>query len=326
MMADLQFGLLGAGTMGANHARVIAEHGGTHLRTVVDADLARARRLAGQHGAIAAQDVDALRGCDAVVIASSTETHVPLALQLLGLGMPLLIEKPISTSLAEVRLVCDEAVQARLVLCCGFVERFNPVIQATRQFLDSEPFHTIALRHSPSVPRMATSVIYDLLIHDIDLAVQLHKTAEIERVGASSWPRGDADGEAVDCTVQFRSGAIATMSASRVSQRKIRSMQIFTEALLLDLDLLRSDLTVYRNVRQDQPDPLTYRAETVIDIPFIRHAGEPLALQLDHFLNLLDGRLDPNEEIRAIVTPHELAVAVASQLTAPEGASYSASS
>jgi hypothetical protein len=109
---------------------------------------------------------------------------------------------------------------------------------------------------------------------------------------------------------------LATLSASRAGQRKLRSIQVLTPSLLLDLDLLRADVTVYRNVRLEQPDEtvaLTYRAETIVDIPFVRHTGEPLGLELDHFLDLCEGRGDNELEIDRIISSHVLARQVETQ-------------
>jgi len=130
------------------------------------------------------------------------------------------------------------------------------------------------------------------------------------RVTGGSWsPAEGGDAEIADCTLQFENGAIATLSASRAGQRKLRSVQIFTRSTLADIDLLRADVTIYRNVRQEQPDTraLTYRAETIIDIPFVRHTGEPLGRQFEHFLDLIEGHADAQAELDGVIPPHEVA-------------------
>ena len=91
---------------------------------------------------------------------------------------------------------------------------------------------------------MTTSVIYDLLIHDIDLAVQVRDKTTMQKVGATSWPGVGNIEELVDCTIQFAESGVATILSSRVGQRKVRSMFIVTKRVLLELDLLRADLTV----------------------------------------------------------------------------------
>ena len=310
-MTSLRIGLIGAGSMAANHPRVITQSDDAELAVIVDIDKARAQRLASQFDVLATDSLDRALDCDAIVVASSTDSHTGIALALIAQGLPLLVEKPIASSFSDVLQVCSAARSANVPLCCGFVERHNPVVKTALDFLDAEPIHTVALRHSPADPRMTTSVIYDLLIHDIDLAVQVRDKTTMQKVGATSWPGVGNIEELVDCTIQFAESGVATMSASRVGQRKVRSMFIVTKRVLLELDLLRADLTVYRNVRQEQPDPLTYRAETVVDIPFIRHSGEPLALQFEHFLRLMHDDADLNSEIESIIRPHQIADQVA---------------
>jgi predicted dehydrogenase len=322
-MTTHRLALIGAGSMGNNHARVIAESPRASLDVVIDPDQERARRLASRYGASAESDIERVEGCDAAILAASTEAHVPVGLALLDQGIPILVEKPIAVDVSEVERLCEAAVKREVVLACGFVERFNAVVNQGMNLLDEAPMHIVTMRHSPIFPRIADSVIYDLLIHDIDLAMRFMKGAPVHHATGASWcPPGSDCAEIADCTLQFTNGGLATLSASRVGQRKLRSVQVFTNAMMLDLDLLRADLTVYRNVRQEQPDnalSLTYRAETIIDIPFVRHSAEPLALELDHFLDLVEGKADWLAEVEGLIGPHRVAHSVETQCSAESG-------
>jgi predicted dehydrogenase len=310
-MKGLRVALIGAGTMGANHARVVAEAPRATLGVVIDLDRVRADGLAERYGFASSADVTDAGRCDAAILATSTAAHAEIAIQLLEKGIPLLIEKPIATNQDDLERVCATAKRLGVPIACGFVERFNPVLDTTMKLLTEEPMHIVTMRHSPAAPRIADSVIYDLLIHDIDLVLRFMPGREVTKVRGVSWTPGIDDApEIADCLLQFADGGIATLSASRIGQRKLRSVQIFTSTTLADLDLLRADLTIYRNVRQEQPDDpraLTYRAETIVDIPFVRHTSEPLARQFDHFLDLVAGQIDPNEEIESILAPHQIA-------------------
>jgi predicted dehydrogenase len=129
-------------------------------------------------------------------------------------------------------------------------------------------------------------------------------------VTSTLWrPPESSTAEIADCTIRFAGGTVATLSASRVSQRKVRSLTIATASQLIELDLLRQDISVYRHVRHEQigGPSTTYRAQTVVDIPFVRHAGEPLALQFEHFLDLVEGRADGEAERRRVLPAHALA-------------------
>jgi predicted dehydrogenase len=310
-MKGMRVALIGAGTMGANHARVVAEAPRATLGIVIDLDSDRAGLLAGRYGFASSNRLADAGRCDAAILATSTGAHVEIAVQLLERGIPLLIEKPIATNQDDVERVCAIAKRLGVPIACGFVERFNPVLDTTMKLLTEAPMHIVTLRHSPAAPRIADSVIYDLLIHDIDLVMRFMPGRAVAKVSGTSWsPANDNVPEIADCLLQFTDGGMATLSASRIGQRKLRSVQIFTSSTLADLDLLRADLTIYRNIRQEQPDDpraLTYRAETIIDIPFVRHTSEPLARQFQHFLDLVDGQVDPDEEIEGIVAPHRIA-------------------
>jgi predicted dehydrogenase len=309
-MKGLRVALVGAGTMGANHARVVAEAPRATLGVVIDLDPERAGQLADRYGFASSTDVTDAGRCDAAILATSTAAHTEIALYLLDKGIPLLIEKPIASNLEGVEQICATATRLGVPIVCGFVERFNPVLDTTMELLTEDPIHIVTMRHSPRTPRAPNSVVYDLLIHDIDLVLRFMRNTKVTKVTGVSWTPGVGDSaEIADCTLQFEDGGIATLSASRAGQRKLRSVQIFTPSMLADIDLLRADLTIYRNVRQEQPEDraLTYRAETIVDIPFVRHTSEPLARQFDHFLDLVAGQVNPHEEIEGIIPPHRIA-------------------
>jgi predicted dehydrogenase len=195
---------------------------------------------------------------------------------------------------------------------CGFVERFNPALSTALGLLDENPIHTLTVRHSPTNVRASSSVVHDLLIHDIDAVIRMAADPSTPQVTAALWhPPGSEQSEIADCSLVFPDGFVSTLSASRWSQRKIRDIRIVTESALYEIDLLRVNLTVYRHVRQlGFGDTATYRAETIVDVPFVRHAGEPLALQLQHFLGLASGAIDAASERATILSPHEVAFEV----------------
>jgi predicted dehydrogenase len=306
----MRIALVGVGAMGSHHARVIGNSSRARLYAVVDRNLDQATAMADRIGCLATTDLDVAARADAVVIATPTEFHLDVALPLLEAGRPLLVEKPLAPDLASVRTMLAEAEQRDVPVLCGFVERFNPVIAAAMDVLTARPVHLVALRHSPPAPRVGVSVIADMLIHDLDLAVGFADPVGVDHVSSNTWsPPGSDVPDIADCTIRFADGMLATLSASRRSQRKIRSFMVSTEAELVELDLLRQDVSVYRHVRHEQigGPSTTYRAETVVDIPFVRQTGEPLALQFEYFLDMVDGRIDLKDERRRILPAHELA-------------------
>ena len=301
--------------MGANHARVISESDSADLAVIIDTDCERVRPLAERLGCAFSEDLDAAASCDAAVIATPTAFHEGAARVLLELGKPILVEKPVTADLETSRALVACAERRGVPLMCGFVERYNPVVATMRSLLDEEPVHIVGLRHSPATLRSTLSVVFDLLIHEIDLALGYMGGAVPSRVcGATSTAGRAPILEVADCLLHFPSGAIATLSASRASQRKVRSQFVATPSALYEVDLLRQDLTVYRHRDHKQGvgigQAAGYRAETVVDIPFVRHTGEPLALQFRHFLDLVNGRGDACQERNSILPAHEVAAAI----------------
>ena len=312
--------LVGAGAMGVNHARVLRESKRARLAVVVDADVERARRLAG--GRItASSELAAAYRCDAAIVATPTADHAATTRTLLDADIPVLVEKPLAHTLSDVRSILSRSEERGVPLACGFVERFNPVVRCAAELLDDEPIHVIAMRHSPPTNGRATaSVVQDLLVHDIDLAARFAGGVPPVSVGGAAWtPPGGTVSELADATLRFPTGLVATLSASRVGQRKVRTISITTPSSAIELDLLRQDVTVYRHRGHEQlvDGALTYRTETMIDIPFVRHAGEPLALQLEHFLDLVDGRVDADDERAGLIVPHEIAATIEGGAVSP---------
>lgn len=301
--------LIGAGAMGQNHARVVHESASAQLGLVVDADRRRAKDLGTRLGVPYTTDWSAAADHDAVIVASPTETHVDIGVELLKRGRSVLVEKPLAPDLAGAEQLIDAGRTAEGALMCGFVERFNPALIAGAGLLSQQPIHIVAVRHSPAAPRIRTSVVHDLLIHDIDLVLQLAGEGDevVEVTGQVSDPLGRGVADVADAVLRFRSGLIATVSASRASHRKIRDLMVNDGERLISIDLLRQNVDVYRHVRHELVGSNgSYREETVHDIPFVRRPGEPLALQFDHFLGLVDGSRDRGLELDRLMPSHEV--------------------
>lgn len=306
--------------MGANHARVIADSSSAALHVVIDEDLERARAIAEHYGCRAAANSEASADCDAVVVATATASHKALAMPLLENGIPTLMEKPLAEAVADVEAMVDAAARSSTPFMCGFVERFNPALVTALGLVDEPVVHLNATRHSPASPRATSSVVLDLLIHDLDLALRVAQPSVPAYLGSHRWGTPSSPwAEIADALLAFESGMVASLSSSRWSQRKIRDVRIATASQLFEVDLVRHDVTVYRHVRHlgTDGDARTYRAETIIDIPFVRPAGEPLALQFNRFMGLVTGELDMIDELESVVAPHRLAIAIENDEEAP---------
>ena len=167
------------------------------------------------------------------------------------------------------------------------------------------PLHTQVIRHSPPNPTMPTSVVHDLLIHDLDLVSRLG-SGDLVTNPALLLPAGSKS-ESADVT-GWAGDMGFNLSASRLDQRKIRDIRVVTATALLEADLLRRTMTVYRHVAHGLSVGNGYQAQTLVDIPFVRQEGEPLALQWAAFL---DAVADPSlRDLRGIVDVHSVAATI----------------
>ncbi|MFC0115902.1 Gfo/Idh/MocA family protein [Kibdelosporangium aridum] len=309
--AQPRIALVGSGRMGSLHARVLAQSPRTNFTTLVEKNEETGRAVAEKWGVNWVPDFDSLDGIDAVVIAAATEAHYGIAKRVMELGKPLLVEKPLTPTYAQSEELVKESETRGLPLVCGFLERFNPAVMTARQFVsDIAQIH--AIRHSPFVPRIKTGVATDLLIHDVDLAISFLGEKPNAVKGSFGYfheeSRSNNAEDSADATMSFPNGALATISASRISQRKVRQLHVLEIDRLTEIDLLRRDITVYRHVEHEPArDGVGYKQQTIIEIPTLMPGGEPLAAQLDHFLNLLEAGAGSDEvakEREAILPAH----------------------
>ena len=304
----LNIGVIGAGTMGALHARVVATSGYTKLAWVADPSEEIGGAVANRHGVPWMPEPD-YSNVDAVVIAAPTEHHFALANQVLSLELPLLLEKPLALEFDESLALIARARESGTVMMCGLLERFNPAVKTATE-IAREPVRVATVRHSPYSPRIRSGVTSDLIIHDADVALRLIGTAPVDiqaQFGSFHPSRTDQPSEdIVDVVARFEGGALANLSASRLSQQKVRSLTITELDRTIEVDLLRQDITVYRNGDNAQFDQRAgYSQQTIIEIPVIRHHGEPLQLQLRHFVDLAGGDGDAAAELDSLSAPHE---------------------
>ncbi len=304
--ASLRIGLVGAGMMGSVHARAISQHPRTELALVVDADAERAKSLAETWATISDDTHESAAHLDAVVIASPTPTHRAIATDLIEAGVPLLIEKPMATSYADCTAIADQSERRGIPIMCGLLERYNPAVITAAEIVD-DPVYIQAMRHSAYTPRIPTGVADDLAIHDIDLAIRLAQDDVVESRAMfgrhhDQSPEGSED--VADFNLRFSRGAQALVSASRIGQYKLRVVRVFCTDRLIELDLLRQDVTVYRHVQSDVLKDQSFQQQTIVEIPLVRARGEPVVAQLDRFVALVRGSVDADEERRGILPPH----------------------
>ena len=246
-MKQIRTAIIGVGHMGRYHAEKFAACEGAELVAVVDSDPGRAGPLAQQLGCAALAHYRQVLGqVDAAVIATPTAQHCEIALACLGAGMHVLIEKPITRTVAEADALIAAAKQRGLVLQVGHVERHNIAFRALAARMD-RPLFIDAERLSGFKQRGTdVDVVLDLMIHDIDLALGLARS-EVVAVSASGFRVLTQDIDIANARIEFANGCVANLSASRVSQAPVRKLRVFQPGLYVSADLQGGRL---RYVRQ----------------------------------------------------------------------------
>jgi predicted dehydrogenase len=231
--------VIGAGKMGSIHAKVYSQLAESELVAVVDVDPARAAQLAAQHGCPAYTDcAEILDKVDAVTIATPTTTHLQLAKPFLRNRIPVLIEKPLASSVREGRKIVSLARRYDTVVAVGHSERCNPVVQAMKRF-SIEPKFIEAHRVSPYPFRSTdVGVVLDIMIHDIDIVLSL-ANSKIRRVDAVGVNVIDGSEDICNARILFDNGCIANLTASRLALKTERRVHVFTRQAYLSVDYLK---------------------------------------------------------------------------------------
>jgi predicted dehydrogenase len=239
----LRVGIAGAGHFGRYHALKVAAATRTKLTGIYDPDLERAKTVGWEAGAQEMSYEDLLVASDAVIVAAPAEAHYALAAQALRAGKHVLVEKPIAATLAQADDLAALAATHDRVLQVGHLERFSAAHGALSGRI-GPPLYIEATRIAPFKPRGTdVSVILDLMIHDLDLVLAL-VDSEIESVDAVGAPVASAHEDIANARLRFRNGAVATITASRISPRTERRMRIFAQNSYMAVDFSARKLTV----------------------------------------------------------------------------------
>jgi predicted dehydrogenase len=239
----LKLGLIGAGHFGRFHALKLAAADRAQLIGVFDPDAERAKAVAWEAGAEVRPLAEILAAADAVIIAAPAEFHYELAARALRAGKHVLVEKPIAATLEQAAELAALARDAGLVLQVGHLERFSAAHGAVTARM-GKPLYIEAVRIAPFKPRGTdVSVILDLMIHDLDLILALIDVpiAHVDAVGASV---ASAHEDIANARIRFVNGAVATITASRISLKTERKMRIFSASGYLTVDFAARKLTL----------------------------------------------------------------------------------
>jgi len=284
MKAPVKVGLIGLGRMGQNHLRVLSLLAAADLRFIYDIDADNGRRLSESSGIPFASDLDAaLAEVDAVVIASPTTTHAEYIAQASRHVRNIFVEKPVTENLATTMGVAELARSQGLNLQVGLIERFNPAVTQMKQLLDrSQQVVSVDFVRTNKISARITDVdvVTDLMIHDIDLALFLN--GPVTAVSA----HGVAEGPMIDYAAALfthQNGRFSRIQASRITDKKMRSIQATCKDMFIDCELLRKEITLSRQSEVEQRPGEPYRISAVEEKIEVQ-PREALQLELQSFL------------------------------------------
>jgi len=270
--------------MGEKHVRTYTEMPGAQLVGVVDPDPGRAAGVAARYQTAPMDLDDLMDRVHAVSIASPTLTHADVALRAIEQGCHLLVEKPLAATLEEAGMLLDAANQRRrVVFMVGHIERFNPTVMALQTLIDGRAIRGLKFTRTSTFDRREAGcdIVYDLMIHDIDLALEL-VGEEIESIDAS----GDAIvSEQIDCAeaeLRMKGDLPVSFLTSRVAAKEVRSIEVRTDDATITADLLRMGLSIEPHV-----------SGGIAPATPIVGSDDPLRLELEHFVRCVSAGTRP---------------------------------
>jgi predicted dehydrogenase len=238
----IRVAVIGAGEFGKNHVRVWRQIEGAELAGIVDTNAERAAKIAAEYDTRVLPDLDALatQGVSAVSLAVPTKDHARVGCRLLEADIDVLVEKPMAAALEEADRLIVAAARAKRILQIGHVERFNPAVIAAQKIVRRPMFFEVH-RLGIFTPRsLDIDVVYDVMIHDLDILLSL-VDAPVVDLKAVGIPVVTDKVDIAHARVEFETGTVANITASRVSTERVRKMRFFQEHEYVSLDFTRQD-------------------------------------------------------------------------------------
>src|SRR5262245_24037216 len=329
----IRVGVIGAGRMGERHCRAYAALHGAELVGISDIAIERGQAIAAKYGATFYPDFrEMLSHVDAVTIATRTELHYPVAVEAMSRGVNVLIEKPLASDVDQASDLVDRAERSSLVLQVGHIERFNPAfLELEAVVQDFEIVAVGARRLSPfDTSNTEVDVVFDLMIHDLDLTLALLGDG-VDRVQAHGRSGRTMATDYAVATLSMGSGPMATLTASRVTEQKVRMLEVTALGAYVEADLLNKSICIYRRTVPEYIEnhhrPLRYRQENVVERIHIPTA-EPLMLELEDFIRCVREGATPRVTGRHGLRALDLAGRIRDQIvpSAVEGGALAAAS
>lgn len=295
----IRIGAIGVGNMGQNHARVMSLMKGVELVGVADIDVERGLETASKYKVRFFEDyTELLPLVDAVCIAVPTRLHYAVGMNCLLSGVHVLLEKPIAASISEAESLVNAAAESQCILQVGHIERFNPAFQELSKVLKTERILALeAHRMSPYSHRANdVSVVLDLMIHDIDLLLEVAGSQVIKLTASGNRSPESRFLDYVTATLGFANGIVATLTASKITHRKIRRIVAHCKNSCTEADFLQNEILIHRHISGNHTNDcrqMLYKQDGIIEKVYTSNM-EPLRAELEHFVSCVRGGNQPS--------------------------------
>ncbi|MEF9841680.1 MAG: Gfo/Idh/MocA family oxidoreductase [Raoultibacter sp.] len=291
MKTILKVGVVGTGNMGRNHLRVLSTMAEYELVGCYDVSTEAAAAQAAIYGVEAFSTPEQLYAAvDVVHIVVPSSLHKEYAIAAAKAGCHVLVEKPIALNVEDAQAIIDVCNEAGVRLCVGHVERFNPAIVTLSEIIEHEEIVAIDFkRMSPFAGRISDAdVVEDLMIHDIDVLNSI-ATAPIKSVSAQGAKVYTDRLDYAQALVTYENGVVASLTASRITETKIRKAELNAKNAFVVVDYLNRTVEISRrtNITLDVGHPLRYSQESIVEKVFVPF-NEPLRSEFEHFAHCID--------------------------------------
>jgi len=298
-MAKKRVGIIGVGYLGTQHARILSYLEEADLRAVADLDKNKAMVIGNRHRVPYYENFeDMLEDIDVGIVATTTNEHFSIAKKLLKKGKSVLVEKPITETVEQGEELVDLAKKKGLILQVGHLERFNPAVEKLKDLITEPKFIEVQRLGSFSARSLDTNVVLDLMIHDLDIILDLiHDKVEV--IKSSGIHVLSEKFDIANARLEFKSGCVATLTASRVHQGKVRNLRIFETTSYYSIDYIDQEVKVF---------PLNGRQTDIRSLEIKKE--EPLKKELINLFQCLnDGKqrkVSGEEGVRALKLAHRV--------------------
>jgi predicted dehydrogenase len=279
-MDKVKVGIIGVGYLGTQHARILSYLEKAELIGVADIDFKKAMVIGNRHGVKYYDKYEnMLDEIDAGIVATPTSEHFDISMKLLKEGKSVLVEKPITETVEQAEELVSVADKNGLILQIGHLERFNPAVEALEDLISEPKFIEVQRLGSFSARSLDIDVVLDLMIHDLDIIMALIKD-EVKLIRSSGIHVLSDKIDIANARLEFASGCIATLTASRVHQGKVRKLRIFEPTSYYSIDYIDQEVKIFPlNGRQTDIKTLKIKKE------------EPLKKELQNFFRcIIDGK------------------------------------